>query len=261
MDTPSFWEARAQRFAGDGAGLRAICSYAMPSFYNWAIDLTQRRALNCVIRSIAPGSKVLDYGCGIGRWSRGIADRGAAVTGIDFSPTMIAEARRRTSGIAFSGECAFKQADVTELASAEQYDVAIGVTVLQHVLEDGRLGQTIDRLARCLRPHGRLILFEVAPSRIDMRCDTQTFRARTLDTYLSHIEAAGLQVRAIRGVDPAPFKLWVLPRFRRWPRPLALFALGIASLISLPVDLIFAQPLKRMSWHKIIIAERRGAPK
>jgi hypothetical protein len=56
----AFWEARADRFAQEGEGLRAVCSYAMPGFYNRAIDLTQRVALDAVIRSIGSADSVLE---------------------------------------------------------------------------------------------------------------------------------------------------------------------------------------------------------
>ncbi len=35
----AYWEDRAQRFAGEGAGLAAVCAYGMPEFYNRAIQL------------------------------------------------------------------------------------------------------------------------------------------------------------------------------------------------------------------------------
>jgi SAM-dependent methyltransferase len=38
---------------------------------------------------------VLDVGCGVGRWSRFLAARGAQVLGVDLSPTMIAQAAGR----------------------------------------------------------------------------------------------------------------------------------------------------------------------
>ena len=30
----AYWEERARRFAGEGAGLGAVCAYGMPEFYN-----------------------------------------------------------------------------------------------------------------------------------------------------------------------------------------------------------------------------------
>ena len=49
----------------------------------------------------SPGTRVLDLGCGTGRTTRPIADRGADVIGIDIAPSMIDEARRQHPDIAF----------------------------------------------------------------------------------------------------------------------------------------------------------------
>jgi 2-polyprenyl-3-methyl-5-hydroxy-6-metoxy-1,4-benzoquinol methylase len=260
MDTTDFWEARAQAFANAGDGLKAVCSYAMPEFYNRAIDMTQRAAMKDLIRSIRPGSRVLDYGCGVGRWTREIARRGADVTAVDFSATMLAEARTRTAAAGLADRCRFIQSDVTRIELGQRFDVILGVTVLQHVLDDTRLAETIKKLAGHLNPGGRLVLVEAAPSAQLSRCDTATFRARTLESYVQKLDAAGLKVVLVRGVDPSPLKLWVVPRFKSWPRPLAVAALWFATGVSLPIDMLFARLLTRHSWHKIVIATTAGAP-
>src|ERR1700750_3375535 len=92
----TYWEERARRFAGEGAGLAAVCAYGMPEFYNRTIQLEQRLALRPWL-NVAPGTRVLDVGCGVGRWSRMLAARGAHVTGVDLSPTMIKQERHRAA--------------------------------------------------------------------------------------------------------------------------------------------------------------------
>jgi cyclopropane fatty-acyl-phospholipid synthase-like methyltransferase len=58
-------------------------------------DLTTLAALEEVVRTLPPGAAVLDLGCGAGvpvtRW---LADRGFAVTGVDFSARQLDLARR-----------------------------------------------------------------------------------------------------------------------------------------------------------------------
>ena len=98
----AYWEDRARRFAGDGEGLAAVCAYGMPEFYNRAIHLEQRLALEPWL-NVAAGTRVLDVGCGVGRWSRLLAARGAEVLGVDLSPTMIAQARRRAAADGVAG--------------------------------------------------------------------------------------------------------------------------------------------------------------
>src|ERR1700689_5414889 len=104
---PLYWEDRAQRFAGERDGLAAVCSYGMPEFYNRVIDWEQRLALAPWLR-VPAATRVLDVGCGVGRWSRLLAGRGAEVLGVDLSPTMISEARRRADADGVPGRCRFQ---------------------------------------------------------------------------------------------------------------------------------------------------------
>jgi 2-polyprenyl-3-methyl-5-hydroxy-6-metoxy-1,4-benzoquinol methylase len=262
MNSSDYWEARAQRFASEADALRAVCSFGMPGFYNHAIDWCQRRALRPYIDGVAPGTRVLDFGCGVGRWSREFARRGARVRGIDLSPTMVAEAHRRAAAAGLAERCEFLCQDVAaleETADTGRYDVILGVTVLQHLPENA-LERTLHGLAARLAHHGRLILLEAAPTRQDDRCDTATFRARPVKEYLRALTRAGLVVREVTGVDPSPLKIWLLPHYRSLPRPVALAALALVTLISVPIDIAFAGPLTHWSWHKVMVAERNGGP-
>lgn len=250
-----WWSHRARAFGAAGRGLAAVCSYGMPGFYNAAIDLGQRRALAPWLDP-RPGAAVLDVGCGLGRWSRRLARRGAEVTGVDLSPAMIAEARRRARREGFDGRCRFAVSSLEELALGRRYPLILGVTVLQHIVDPGRLARALGRLAAHLGDGGRLVLLEAAPERARPDCETATFRARTAGEYRAHFAAAGLAVEAVGGVDPAPFKLWLLPRYRRLPRAAGLAALAAATALALPVDVALGRRLVRASWHKVFVLRR-----
>lgn len=252
-----YWEDRAQRFASAGAGLAAVCSYGMPSFYNASIDLCQRLALAPWLE-VAPGTSVLDIGCGVGRWSRRLARRGALVTGIDLSPTMVAEARRRARAEGVSERCDFQIGDVTELDLPGRFSLVLGITVLQHLLAEGQLDAAVHRLARHVAPGGRLVLLEAAPDRRTARCDTAVFEARGQASYLAAFAGAGLEVERVTGVDPAPFKIKLLPHYRRWPRPLATASLAVATALSLPLDVVVGRAWVQASWHKVFVLSRTG---
>jgi SAM-dependent methyltransferase len=217
-------------------------------------------ALSSIIRSVKPEARVLDVGCGIGRWSRALASRGARVRGIDISQTMIAEARKRTVAAGLTHRCEFLCQDVTMLGDAQHatdggYDLILSVTVLQHILDDGAFARTLECLARRLSAHGRLVLLEVAPVRRHGRCESATFRVRPLEAYLQPLRRAGLAIRRVSGVDPSPLKTWLMPHYRSLPRPVALAALGLATLVSLPIDLALAQVAARWSWHNVIVGQ------
>jgi 2-polyprenyl-3-methyl-5-hydroxy-6-metoxy-1,4-benzoquinol methylase len=252
-----YWEDRARRFASDGAGLAAVCSYGMPEFYNRMIHACQRLALEPWL-DVAPGTRVLDVGCGVGRWSSMLAQRGARVTGIDLSPTMIDEARRRAAAHGIGDRCRFLVQDLAQLAAGDQFDLVVGVTVLQHILDPSALREAVRRMTAHLAPGGRMVLLEAAPARIAKHCDTTVFRARHRSTYLDLFAACGLELRALTGVDPAPFKTWLLPHIRKLPRPLSLLSIALVTALSAPVDMFVGRRAVESSWHAVFVLQRAG---
>ena len=101
------------------------------------------------------GRRVLDFGCGIGRAARAMAARGAEVIGLDVSPAMIAEARRRGGGARYFvgngrglDQIADTAIDLMLAADSFPYLVASGL-IEPHMAEAGRV----------LRPGGSLVVF------------------------------------------------------------------------------------------------------
>ena len=251
----TYWETRARRFAGDGRGLRAVCSYGMPAFYNEYIHLVQASALGPWLR-VPAGLRVLEVGCGVGRWSRRLAASGAQVTGIDLAPAMLAEARRRALAEGVANRCEFLQCDASELSLERRFDLILCVTVLQHILDAERMQTALDRMSAHLAPGGRIVLLEAAPSSSDTRCDSPVFTARHEDVFHEAFARARLRCLAIRGVDPLPLKTRFLPFYTRLPRALALVALAGISAVSLPYDLLLGRRLPDHSWHKVFVLAR-----
>jgi SAM-dependent methyltransferase len=251
----AYWEDRARRFAAEGDGLAAVCSYGMPEFYNRMIDWSQRLALAPWLR-VGPGTRVLDVGCGVGRWSRLLASRGALVTGVDLSPTMIAQSRQRAKEAGLASRCRFLVQDSAMLDVGGAFDLVLGVTVLQHILDPIALRAAVQRMARHLAPAGRMILLEAAPIQRAGHCDSTVFRARERADYLRLFSECGLRVRRITGVDPAPFKTWLLPHLRKMPRPLSVTALAFATALSIPIDALFGRIAVERSWHAVFVLER-----
>jgi SAM-dependent methyltransferase len=253
-----YWEDRARRFAAEGSGLAAVCSYGMPEFYNRMIHWSQHLALRPWL-DIQPGTRVLDIGCGVGRWSTMLAGRGGVVTGVDLSPTMIAEARRRAELRNVSTRTRFMVQDLAHLDAGGPFDLILGVTVLQHILDPESLRSAVRRLTEHLAPGGRMVLLEAAPASIAEHCDTTVFRARQRNVYLDLFAQQGLELSAITGVDPAPFKTWLLPHLRQLPRPLGISALAAVTFVSTPIDVLFGRIAVQRSWHAVFVLQRNGA--
>jgi cyclopropane fatty-acyl-phospholipid synthase-like methyltransferase len=72
---------------------------------------------------IAPGSRVLDVGCGTGRHAVELAKRGYRVTGVDISPGMLAEARKTAEEAGVQVELV--QSDAAAYRSEPVFDAAI----------------------------------------------------------------------------------------------------------------------------------------
>jgi SAM-dependent methyltransferase len=249
-----YWEERARRFAGEGDGLAAVCAYGMPDFYNRAIHFTQRMALAPWLR-VAPGMRVLDVGCGVGRWSRLLAARGAEVTGVDLSPTMIGEASRRAAAAGLTERCRFLVQDSSSLDLGAKFDLVLGVTMLQHILDPHALRAAVERIACHVTPTGRIVLLEAAPTSVANHCDSTVFKARQRDVYLKLFADCGLALRGVTGVDAAPFRTFLLPHLPQLPRPLAMAALAVATAMSLPIDALFGRLAVERSWHAVFILQ------
>lgn len=252
-----YWEDRAKRFAGERDGLAAVCAYGMPNFYNRAIDLEQRLALDPWL-NVSLGTRVLDVGCGVGRWSRMLAQRGAQVTGVDLSPTMIAQARQRAQLEGVAERCRFQVRDLSNLDVGGKFDLVLAVTVLQHILDPGALRAAFAAMIAHLAPGGRMVLLEAAPTDAVNRCDSTVFRARRRDVYLEMIRDCDLELKALTGVDPAPFRPQLLPYVRKLPEKLSLLLMALATALSLPINALIGRCAVTRSWHAVFVLEERA---
>jgi len=98
------------------------------------------------------GARVLDAGCGAGRMSRYLADRGCAVQGVDLSPGMVEMARRDHPDLGFA------VASLTDLPFPD--DTFAGVMVWYSAIHTPPQGQPqiFAEVARVLRPGGHLVI-------------------------------------------------------------------------------------------------------
>jgi 2-polyprenyl-6-hydroxyphenyl methylase/3-demethylubiquinone-9 3-methyltransferase len=107
-----------------------------------------------ILEALGPirGRRVLDLGCGKGRFGRILAGRGARVVGLDVSAAMLASGERsgldRVQGSA--GRLPFRDAS---------FDAAIAVEVFEH-LAPRAVEEACDELRRVIRPGGWLVLVD-----------------------------------------------------------------------------------------------------
>jgi SAM-dependent methyltransferase len=128
------------------------------------------------------GARVLDYGCGEGRFSFELLDRGAVhVTGFDISNTRIEAAQRRAVALGVDDRTRFLVADAHDTGlPGGSFDLIIGGDILHHLdIERAAL-----ELRRLLAPGGRALFVEPLVHHPLLRLGRRiTPSARTVDEH------------------------------------------------------------------------------
>lgn len=127
---------------------------------------------------LAPGSRVLDITCGPGLYAVELAQRGAQVVGIDFSPASIRYARQLAEAQGMADRCRFIQADIREALpqhAGADYDAAIFLYGQLAVFPRPEAQRLLAAVADALRPGGRLAIELLNFDRIDKTDSTWWF--------------------------------------------------------------------------------------
>jgi ubiquinone/menaquinone biosynthesis C-methylase UbiE len=106
---------------------------------------------------LAPGARVLDIACGVGRHSIELARRGYQVTGLDLSPTLlnIAAERAGRAGVQVN----WVRADMREIPFAQEFDAAFNIFSSWGYLEsEAEDAKVLAAVARALKPGGAFLL-------------------------------------------------------------------------------------------------------
>jgi SAM-dependent methyltransferase len=153
-----------------------------------------------ILASLGPlrGRRILDLGCGKGRFARILSARGARVVGLDVSGAMLSAARE--AGL----DCVRGSARRLPFG-AGSFDGAIAVEVFEH-MEPRALEDACDELRRVLRPGGTLVLV-----------DKSVYALSARRPWLPAVAVKWLDQRRGRWMYPARG-----PVRERWFRPIAM---------------------------------------
>ena len=116
-----------------------------------------RLEVEFVLRSLRPpeGARILDLPCGYGRHAALLARRGFRMVGVDLSPAMLAEARRR---FAEGPRLRFRRDDMRRIEFREEFDAVINLYTSFGYFTPTQNVTALRRMARALRPGGRLLV-------------------------------------------------------------------------------------------------------
>ncbi len=105
---------------------------------------------------IKPGMKILDLGCGEGRWAKTLENKDIKYIGVDFSKELIAKARIKNT----KGGITFVVKPVQDFISEEKFDLILLFGLIPY-MNDGEIRQLSKNCRFMLKREGRLILRDV----------------------------------------------------------------------------------------------------
>lgn len=142
---------------------------------------------------LAPGTRVLEIGCGTGLFTEYFAASGARIIAVDLSPDLLAVARQRAlPGVEFRLQ-AFEECDVDG-----PFDAVIGSSVLHHL----DLERAWPKIFSLLKPGGRLSVAEPNLLNPQVFCERNF---RRFFPYVSPDETAFVRRPLIRDLNALGF--------------------------------------------------------
>ena len=172
---PELWATGADLFWDDPHISREMLKVHLDP----AIDLASRRpetidrTVEWLVRALgaAPGTQVLDLGCGPGLYSQRLAERGISVTGVDYSRNSLAYARAQAAEAGLAIKYAYM--DYRSLAYQAEFDLALLIYYDLGAMSDADRDEVLRRVWTALRPGGRFA-FDVMtrPGRAGARAES-----------------------------------------------------------------------------------------
>jgi len=145
-------------------------------------------ALSRVLARLRPDPAafhILEYGCGMGRILRHLADLGYQVSGVDISETMLAHCRRfvpEAKGLHLldpSGASGFP---------SEGADFVFSYAVVQHIKKFSLYAKAVAEICRCAKPGAMILLQANCPDCVDIlngACIPRTLNFEDFSVHLT----------------------------------------------------------------------------
>ncbi len=245
---------------------------------NQYYDSVQRKVLLKSFKQLSAGSRILDIGCGVGRWSFQLANRGMNVIGVDISSEMIkvAKERARKKKIDNVGFLVSKAHEINFPASS--FDGVLAITVLQHILDEKQRYAAVDKMVKATKKGGKFFILEKV---VQEKFREFHVKPLTEKEWIKIFESRGARFLESYPVPNSPLVDFVTSlgtkfKYRNYPEaeeypgvksleettsgPMRLaytIATKTAIALSKPIDVVIrSKALGRFSKHKLMVFEK-----
>jgi SAM-dependent methyltransferase len=142
----------------------------------WAWE--RRRAL--LLAEVAPGERVLDLGCGAGRFLKALRDAGAEPVGVELAEAAAQRSRVNAPGV----DVRLVAPDGSLPLGHGELDLVWCSETLEHIPD---VAETLNEIRRVLRPEGRLLVTVPFHGRVQAAAIALTRFGRHFDPLGQHV--------------------------------------------------------------------------
>jgi ubiquinone/menaquinone biosynthesis C-methylase UbiE len=227
-----YWAGLAKAYgAADPNGFSAVLHPGAPNWFNAMVDRIQEVAWQQGTQAcgLHDGARVLDVGCGTGRWLRRYVRKNSHPVGLDATQGMLQHA--------FGITCPLVVASAQSLPfKSNTFEIVSAITVIQHIPPTEQT-QALREIARVLQPGGYVLLIDLIHG-----AGAHVF-SRSPEGWIAEARSCGLDLISWRGQE-----FLLLDRSLNWFVQSLRRSLGQTSGSGLPVPAAKPPRGKSLYW-------------
>jgi len=247
-----YWDNRIKKHGVYATGTIKTILYNYSDELKWKIF--EREILK---KNKGKKLKILDVGCGYGKWSVKLAKLGHDVVGVDVSQESISNAKKLAKKENVEVKFLTKGGQELDFKS-NSFDLVISITAIQHIVIDKEWQFAIQQFNKFLTKNGLVFLIESAPT-YKKKQKLEYKAERTFKSHISQFTKSGFSLINSSGTMFTGYKaFWVIDliikpkKIKEKIQTFVLFILGGVDYI-----LSYFRFLTRFEEHKMMLFRKK----